>query len=61
MKTISTEQALKQALSDMKKMSPAELRQDLAKHAGGSLAVAFRETSEFLGEFIADGHEEPCK
>lgn len=44
----TTAEALAQVLSDMKKLSPTELRAELDKHKDGPFATAMREASEFV-------------
>jgi hypothetical protein len=41
-------EALKQALNEMSKLTPQELRAELDKHQDGELATALREAGEFL-------------
>jgi hypothetical protein len=46
--TITTEQALEQALAELAALSPKELRAELDKHKDGPLATALREAGDFL-------------
>jgi hypothetical protein len=45
---MTNDEALKQALDEMDKLTPQELREELDKHHNGPLAVALREAGEFL-------------
>lgn len=45
---MTTNEALKQALNEMSKLTPQELRAELDKHHNGPLATALREAGEFL-------------
>lgn len=45
---MTTNEALKQALAEMEKLTPQELRAELDKHRNGPLATALREAGEFL-------------
>lgn len=45
---MTTNEALKQALAEMEKLTPQELRAELDKHRNGPLATALREAGDFL-------------
>lgn len=47
-------EALKQALNEMSKLTPQELRAELDKHQDGELATALREASEFIYNYDPD-------
>lgn len=46
--TMTVKEALDQVLKEMGELSPEELRAELDKHKDGGLAVALRETQQFL-------------
>ena len=53
---MTTDEALVEiSYADIYRMSAEELRNELEKRRDGDIAVAMRETSEFLGEFYASG------